>query len=304
MICGGLDIGGTKIEARLFDADLQPLALRRLPTPRGGFDDFAAAVADQIGWLDAQAGARVPVGIAIPGIVDPATGIATAANLPASGHAIAAELSAHAGRDLAVVNDAMAFALSEANGGAADGADSMAGVILGTGVAAGYCLSGRIPARHGGLAVEIGHVGIPARALSRHDLRPEPCGCGRIGCIETLLSGPGLTRIASARLGRPLTGEDIAAGLNAGDPAARAVFDIWADLAGEVLFTIQMMLDPQVIVIGGGLSRLPGVIAALEPALDRHRLGTAPLPRLTLARHGDSSGARGAAILARQIARA
>ena len=302
MKTGALDIGGTKIEARLFDEGMQPLASRRLPTPREGFDAFADAVVEQIGWLDAQAGARVAVGISIAGVVDPATGEAVAANLPTSGHRIAQELGARAGRDLAVLNDCMAFTWSEANGGAADGAAAAVGMILGTGISAGLCLDGRLPHRHAGLAVEIGHVGMPARALARWDLLPEPCGCGRIGCIEAHLAGPGLSRLALRRLGRAMTGQEIAAGLSAGDPGAGEVFGIWADLAGEVLFTIQMMLDPQVIVLGGGLSQLPGLVPALQDAMAARRMGTVPLPRLALARHGDASGARGAALVARAAA--
>ncbi len=290
--CGAIDLGGTKIEARLFGPGMETLASHRLPTPRGGFTTFLDALAAQVRWIEAEAlSDSLPIAIALPGIIDPQTGHVSAANIPTGEHSLAAAMAARIGRRLPLVNDAMAFAWSEAHGGAGAGASTVLGLILGTGVGAGVVVDGRLPVRHGGLAVEIGHTGMPARALLRHALPLWPCGCGRAGCVESYISGPGLVRLCEhAGLG-PLTPEAAAH-----EPRALA---LWADLVGEVLATAQLMFDPQVIVLGGGLSMLPDAAALLTAALDRLRLPAARMPAIRLARHGDSSGARGAAMLAR-----
>lgn len=295
MNSGAIDLGGTKIEARLFDAAMQTVATRRVATPQTDFDSFIAALVDQIRWLEVQAGdPALPTAISIAGVIDPETGIATAANIPVSGRNIGAALAAACGRTLPLFNDCMAFAWSEAHGGAGDGAASVLGLALGTGVGAGLVLDGRLPPRHAGLAVEIGHLGVPARALERHGLPSWPCGCGRTGCFEVYVSGTGLRNLAAW------------AGHDNPDPAAiaqdEAVMRIWADLAGEMLYAAQITLDPAVIVLGGGLSNIPGLPARLTDALARHRLGQARLPAIRPAMHGDSSGARGAALLAKEFA--
>lgn len=296
---GAIDLGGTKIEARLFDAALATLAVRRTPTPRDGFDAFLDALVGQVGWLGQQAGdAGLPVAISIAGMIEPATGIATASNIPVSGRNLGAELHRALGRPLPLVNDCMAFAYSEAHGGAGAGAASVLGLVLGTGVGAGFVLDGRLPPRHAGLAVEIGHLGVPGRALARHGLPLWSCGCGRDGCFENYVSGSGLRRLAEwAGLARTEPAQ--VAQRAHQDPAAARVMAIWADLAGEMLYAAQMMLDPQVIVLGGGLSNIPGLPQMLGAALARLRLGQARLPQIKVARHGDSSGARGAALMAR-----
>lgn len=285
MQSGAIDLGGTKIEARLFDGAMNSVATRRLPTPQDDFDSFIAALDMQVRWLEDQANdPRLPVAISIAGVIDPVTGLATAANIPVTGRDIGAALRCVCGRTLPLFNDAMAFACSEAHGGAADGAASVLGLVLGTGVGAGLVLDGRLAPRHAGLAVEIGHLGIPAAALDRHGLQPWPCGCGRTGCFETCVSGTGLRRLAER------------AGTTTDDAQVMAV---WADLAGEMLYAAQLMLDPEVIVIGGGLSNIPDLPDRLTGALSRLRLGQARLPAIRRALHGDSSGARGAALLAR-----
>ena len=301
MICGGLDIGGTKIEATLFDPDLAPLDRRRLPTPRDSADAFFAAVADQVGWLRGRAGGDLPVGIATTGMVEPDTGLAQTANLPISGEHMADRLTASVGRPLPVMNDSMALAFSEANGGAAEGATAAVGLILGTGVAAGYCVDGAPAPRFGGIAVEIGHSGMPARALARHGLGLWPCGCGREGCIEAYVAGPGLPRIADhLGLGR-IDAPDLCARAAGGEPGAERAMAIWADLAAEALEVLQLTIDPQVVVLGGGLSQMPGIVDRLTAALPPRLMAGTPMPTLRLAHFGDASGVRGAALLARRI---
>ena len=197
-----------------------------------------------------------------------------------------------AGRALPVMNDAMALAFSEANGGAGAAAGASVGLVLGTGLAAGLCIDGRPAPRHGGIAVELGHCGMPARALARHGLGLWPCGCGRQGCIESYVAGPGLARLADG-MGIPGGAKALADA-----PGAEAVLEIWADLAAEALEVLQMTLAPPVVVLGGGLSRMPGVVARLERALAPRLMAGVPPPALRLARFGDASGVRGAALLA------
>lgn len=302
MICAGLDIGGTKIEARLFHADLTATHSHRVPTPRDSADAFFAALGGQVAWLRAQAGADLPIGIAMTGVVEPGTGLAQTANLPISGQHMAERLTAVTGRPLPVMNDSMALAFSEANGGAADGAAAAVGLIFGTGVAAGVCLDGRPAARHGGIAVELGHCGMPGRALTRHGLGLWRCGCGRDGCIEAYVAGPGLVRLAAHMGLGDLAPPDLSARAATGDAAAKAVLAAWADLAAEALEILQMTIDPQIVVLGGGLSQMPGIVERLETALPARLMPGTPRPALRLARHGDASGVRGAALLARLIA--
>ncbi|MFT4012543.1 MAG: ROK family protein [Paracoccus sp. (in: a-proteobacteria)] len=292
---GAIDLGGTKIEARLFDGAMRTLAVRRVPTPRDSFDAFLAALVAQIRWMEGQADdPALPVAIAIAGLIDPQSGVATAANLPVSGRRLGAELARALGRALPLISDCMAFAYSEAHGGAADGAATVLGLILGTGVGAGLVVSGRVPPRHAGLAVEIGHLGMPARALARHGLPAWTCGCGRPACHETYIAAPGLARIAEWAGLAQTDPSRLAA-----DPAAAAVMRIWADLTAEMLYAAQLMLDPDVIVLGGGLSNIPDLPETLGAGLARLRLGQARLPAIRVAMHGDSSGARGAALMAR-----
>lgn len=294
--CGAIDLGGTKIEACLFDADARPLRARRTPTP-----EEAGALLDALErearWLAEEAGdPRLPLGIGLPGVVDPRTGAGLTANLPGGGD-IASALGRRLGRPVTAGNDALAFAVSEARGGAAEGARAAVGLILGTGVGGGYVLDGRPVPRHAGLSAEIGHVGMPATALARHGLLPWPCGCGRMGCIEAHVAGPGLARLAGLSDGQAVAGR-----LAAGDPAAEHAVAAWADLAGEALRVLHLLLDPEVIVLGGGLSLLPNAAERLAAALERHRLGPARLPAIRLARFGDASGVRGMALLARDAA--
>jgi N-acetylglucosamine kinase len=300
MTCGGIDIGGTKIEARLFSDDLATVEIRRISTPRDTLGNFIKALAEQIGWLEGltDAGNSLPVGIAIPGLIDPQTGRAFTSNLPASGHDIVSELAAVIGRRLPVMNDCQAFTLSEANGGAGEGFDTVVGLIMGTGVGAGLTHGSRLTRRLNGSALEVGHVGLPARTLQARGLPVWPCGCGKQGCFEQYVSGSGLAALGQFRLGRPIRAEEIVSLAEAGVAEPMAVMAEWAEIAAELLLTIQLAHDPDCIVIGGGLSGIPDVTTRLETAFGDLRLGEMRLPAIRVAIHGDSSGARGAAIMA------
>ncbi|MER5172839.1 ROK family protein [Thioclava sp. GXIMD2076] len=303
-ISGGIDLGGTKIEARLFGPGYQSIDSLRIPTPRGSFDSFLRALAKQIHWLEAQSGrgGKLPIGIGLPGIINGETGEAMAANIPITGVDLPAALTRTFGRALPLINDGQAFALSEAHGGAGLGAQSVLGLIMGTGIGAGHVLGGAPPYRRNIAGIEAGHLGIPAHLLARVDLPLRSCGCGKKGCFETYLSGPGLSEICRLKLGHPITPKDLGQAAEAGDPAAQSVLQIWAELMAELLLTLQITLDPDCIILGGGLSQLPDVTRHLTRAFATRRLGPMALPVLRLAAHGDSSGARGAAILAVQQA--
>jgi N-acetylglucosamine kinase len=299
MQSGGIDAGGTKLDAQLFDADMQVIGQRRIPAPRGDFDSFADALADQARWLMARSGTPdLPIGVGLPGIVDPATGATTAANLPATGRDVAAALRDRLGRDAVFGTDSVAFALSEARGGAADGARNVVGVVIGTGVGAAQIVDGAVPARANGMAVEIGHVGTSGRVLAAHGLAQRRCGCGRLGCIETWVAGPGLAKLAEHLLGEAVAPPDLPA-----HPGGERVIGIWADLAAEALDTLHLLLDPDCIVLGGGVSLLPGAPDRLMRAMAARRLGQVRLPEVRLARFGDASGGRGMALMARDALR-
>lgn len=299
MKCGAIDLGGTKIEARIFDDQMNTLETRRIPTPQDSFETFISDLASQIRWMEAQTNEpELPVAIAIAGVIDPQTGIATASNIPVSGRSTSEALTAELGRNLPLINDCMAFTYSEAHGGAADGVGSVLGIILGTGVGGGLVIDGNVPHRHAGLSVEIGHIGMSARALERHGLPLWQCGCGRAGCLEKYLSGTGMRRIAEWVGADNPDPQHIAAAAD-NDPKASKVMDIWSDLAGEMLYTAQLLFDPEVVVIGGGLSNIPDLPQRMSDALMRLRFGTSRPPSIRRAVHGDSAGARGAALMAK-----
>ncbi|WP_375262830.1 ROK family protein [Palleronia sp.] len=271
---GGIDLGGTKIEAQLFDPLGQPVGpALRVPAPRRSVADLVTALAGRITWLDAAAGRAEPVGLAHPGAVDPATRRLSAVNLVASGHALGPALTEVVGRDVPMLNDGLAVTLSEARGGAGTGR-VVPGIVAGTGLGGGVAIDGRVPPRAGGRGLGIGHVGLPARALKRHRLPLRPCGCGAEGCAEMYCSG---TAIAFLRKAVP------------GDPLS-----VRADLLA--LSAAILTLGPDAIVLCGGAPRIPRMDARLSRTLDRYALGGATPPPARRASFGDASGAQGAAL--------
>ena len=293
MIAAGMDIGGTKIEAQIFDADWQQVARHRAETP-DGYPEFLGAIADMAKWVEAQAG-RIPIGLGSAGLVSPETGMALTANLPATGHRLVEDVAAKVERKLPFINDSRALTLSEAVFGAGRGADPVVGLILGTGVGGGVAVNGQLLPGPRDLGGEFGHVAAPAHIVVRETLPVVTCGCGRPGCVETLISGPGLARIAKAKTGAALTPEDIAA-RRAGEADIAAVWAIWCALVADLLMTITLTIDPEVIVIGGGLSCIDGLTDDLSKALISANFQGYSVPQIRLAEGGDASGARGAAL--------
>jgi predicted NBD/HSP70 family sugar kinase/fructoselysine-6-P-deglycase FrlB-like protein len=301
---GAIDVGGSKIEAALFGEDMQPIEKRRIGTRKQSYAELLDAIVEQADWLQALAGKPTTIGIGLPGLIDPATGLSVTSNLPATGRSLGADLSARLGHPVPVENDCKCFALSEANGGAGEGYRTVFGLILGTGVGGGVCVDGLLVKGLNGLPGEVGHFGLPAEQVAKHGLPLVACGCGRTGCYETYVSGPGLSRLAAHVAGRPARAEEIVAAASNGEAAMQAVLDIWLCLLCELIHTIQLTIDADCVVIGGGLSRMEGLAEDLATAFDTHKLPGVRSPVFRIAEHGDASGTRGAAILARQAAEA
>ncbi len=300
----GIDLGGTKIEACLFNADLDPVLSRRIATPATSYPELVDALIAQYEWLCARAASdlghrgTLPLGIGIPGVIDRQTGLSKTANLRADGMPLRDDLSRRLGFAVPIENDCKCFALSEANGGAGAGYTTVFGLILGTGCGGGVCHHGKLVTGRNGLPGEVGHVGFPAHHPALRALPALVCGCGRIGCFETLVSGPGLRALALHLTGRETSPENIATGASGGDSALRQVFDTWLDILSELVHMLQLTIDPDCIVLGGGLSRIDGIVGLLADRFNLHRLQGMEAPVLLTARFGDSSGARGAAMLA------
>jgi predicted NBD/HSP70 family sugar kinase len=297
MIAAGIDLGGTKIEVQLFDAAWQVADRQRIATPPD-YPGLVAAMAGLVAWAEARSRPGLPVGVSAAGLVNPATGLALTANLAATGQPFPADIARAAGRPVTYLNDCRALTLSEAVFGAARGLSPAVGLILGTGIGGGVAVNGRLVEGPATLGGEFGHFAIAAAPVVAHALPVLRCGCGRPGCTETLIAGPGLSRLALALTGRTLTAPEIAA--LRGTPEGDRIWPVWGELAAEMLKTICLVLDPACIVLGGGLSRIEGITDDLAAALQATQLPGFAIPQLLLAEGGDASGARGAAYAALQ----
>ena len=293
----GIDLGGTKIAGIALDASGRARAQRRVPTPRGDYAGSVAAVAALVAALEAEAGGSGSVGIGMPGAITPATGLVKNANSHwLNGHPFAADLARALDRPVRVENDANCLAVSEAVDGAGAGARVVWGVILGTGVGSGLAIAGRTLTGRAAIAGEWGHNPLPA---PRDDERPGPaCYCGRRGCIETWLSGPGLAADHARRTGQAAgTAERVVAAARAGDAVASATLTAYLDRLGRAVAGVVNILDPDIVVLGGGLSRVPEIVDGLAEAAAPHVFTDAFDTPVRASLHGDASGVRGAAWL-------
>ena len=301
ILAAGIDLGGTKSEVQLFDKDWALVDLRRDATP-ASYDALVGMLSEQLRWVQDRAGHAIPVGIGAAGLVD-AEGNAFTANLPAMGRPLPADLAQAAGHAVTYVNDCRALALSEAVFGAGRGHATVMSLIMGTGVGGGVAHDGALRPGPAGTGGEFGHMPVSGPALLTHGLAMRDCGCGRRGCVESYVSGPGLARIAQELTGRDMSPADIGAA-RASDPAAGRVWAAWRDLAADMALALVQAVDPDVIVLGGGLSRIDGLASELGEALAAAQIPGFGVPPLVLAEGGDASGARGAALAASQEARA
>ncbi|MGD9538172.1 MAG: ROK family protein [Alphaproteobacteria bacterium] len=293
----GVDMGGTKIEALALGDDGAERLRLRIETPRGNYRATVGAVADLVGRIEAELGKTGTVGVGIPGAVSPLTGVIKHANSTwMIGKPFERDLSERLGRPVRLANDADCFALSEATDGAGAGAGTVFGVILGTGTGGGIVVNGRLLSGPNAIAGEWGHNPLP---WPRDDERPgPPCWCGKAGCIETFLSGPALARDYAASGGEAVPAEEVAARIAAGEPMALGALDRYVDRLGRALATVVNLIDPDVIVLGGGVSNIDALYAPLPERLGRYVFSHEPIvTRVVRARFGDSSGVRGAAWL-------
>jgi fructokinase len=298
----GIDLGGTKIEGLALAADGRELIRHRVAAPRGSYDDTIAAIVDIVRHLarsaEAASAAKADytVGVGIPGAMSPATGLIKTANTSwLTGRAFERDLARALERPVRLANDANCFALSEATDGAAAGAAIVFGVIVGTGTGGGLVVHGRVVTGANAIAGEWGHNPLPAQD---DDERPGPqCYCGRSGCIETFLSGPALARDYVAHGGEDLAAIDVAARAEAGDARAAACLDRYERRFARAIAAVINVVDPDVIVLGGGLSNMRGLYERVPARWAAHVFSDRVDTRLVPAKYGDASGVRGAAWL-------
>lgn len=292
----GVDLGGTKIEAIALGRGGAVVGRRRVPTPRGDYEASLRTIAALVTDLEKVAGRTANVGVGMPGSLSPATGLVKNANsVWLNGRPLAEDLGRVLPRRLRFANDANCFALSEAVDGAAAGASTVFGVIVGTGTGGGVVLDRRVWTGPNAIAGEWGHNPLP---WPGDDERPGPgCYCGLAGCIETYLSGPGLMRDHAAATGEALEPGQIVARAAAGDSGAEAALVRYEDRMARATASVINVLDPDVIVLGGGLSNLQRLYESLPRLWPRYVFSDRVDTRLLPPKHGDSSGVRGAAWL-------
>jgi fructokinase len=295
----GIDLGGTKIEILALAPDGSELLRKRIPTPRDSYGSVVASICRLVLDTEKTLGRRGTVGLAIPGIVSPKTGLVKNANSTVLiGHPLDKDLSAALERPVRAANDANCFALSEATDGAAAGCEIVFGIIAGTGVGGGVCVNGKALTGAHAIAGEWGHNPLPA---AWPDEIPGPqCYCGKRGCIESWCSGPALAAQFASATGRALRPTEIAAAARNGDAAARNVMDIYLDRFARAIATLVNVLDPHAIVMGGGLSNIEQFYTQLPERVERYGFNPEGETVMVRNRHGDSSGVRGAAWLWRE----
>ncbi|TVQ86260.1 MAG: ROK family protein [Chromatiaceae bacterium] len=295
----GVDLGGTKIEAAVLAADGRFLARRRIATPRGDYAASIAAIAALVTQLECEFGPVEGIGVGTPGAISPVNGrLRNANSVWLNQRPLRQDLEQALGRAVRLANDADCFALSEATDGAGAGAHSVFGVILGTGTGGGIVVAGRLLQGPNAIAGEWGHNPLPWPQPA--ELPGPPCYCGRQGCIETFLSGPGLAADMRRATGRDLDPRAIAAAAAAGDSAAEAALVRYEDRLGRALAAVINLLDPTVIVLGGGISNLARLYRHLPDLIRPWVFSDALATRICPPRFGDSSGVRGAAWLWRR----
>jgi fructokinase len=297
MIRIGIDLGGTKIEGIAIDRNGQELARRRIGTPRGNYAATLDAISGLVTWLEGEAGGgRATVGIGIPGVVSPRTGLVKNANSTwLIGHPLDRDVAERLDRQVRIQNDANCFAVSEAADGAGAGFHTVFGVIIGTGTGAGIVVGGKVLTGRNAIAGEWGHTSLPWPSVAEH---PGPaCYCGRPGCIETWVSGPGCAADHERVTGQKLSAPEIVELAETGDEAAIATLERYEDRLARGLTMVIDVLDPDVIVLGGGMSNVGRLYRTLPALLNRWCFSDGIDTPIVKALHGDSSGVRGAAWL-------
>ena len=292
----GIDLGGTKIEALAIDRTGKELVRHRIDTPRDDYHATLAAMAGLVQRIERETGTKGTVGAGIPGCVSSVTGLVKNSNSTwLNGRPVDRDLSAALGREVRVANDANCLAVSEATDGAAAGKRVVFGVILGTGCGGGVAIDGHVHAGPNGVGGEWGHNPLP---WARPEELPGPeCYCGKRGCLEMWISGTGVARDHKIVTGKEKTTREIMEGFHAGDPEAAATVARFEDRLARGLAHVVNMLDPDVLVFGGGLSKTEYLYREIPRLLPKYVFGGEVATPVLQAKYGDSSGVRGAAWL-------
>lgn len=289
----GLDLGGTKMEAVLLDDTGEIVWRERRPTPAEDYQAIIETIAALVAQAAIETAQEMTVGIGMPGSLSPKTGLVRNSNTQClNGQAIKQDLESAMAREVRLANDANCFALSEATDGAGAGAQSVFGVIIGTGCGGGLVFDGKLQNGANGIGGEWGHN--PLAAPTADELPGPPCYCGRHGCNEVWISGSGFARDHEAIAGEKLTAEQIIASDSA---AAKASFERLCDRIARALGAVINVVDPDVIVLGGGLSNVDALYTHIPEIWDGYIFSDVIETRLVKNKHGDSSGVRGAAWL-------
>ncbi len=297
----GIDVGGTKIELAVFSHDLTFVNAWRESTPMYDYARFIKTVSNMVAAAEEEIGSRASVGIGLPGMIDP-RGLTTCPNVPAvTGKNTVADIEAALDRSVGIGNDARNFALSEANGGAGEGYERVLGIIIGSGLGGGLCINGKVFSGSNNIAAEWGHMLLPAVLQQRYNLPLRECGCGASGCIEQYFSGPGLVWLYEHLTGRNLDTPIASDVLHMNDQDAVKVADAYIDGLATCLSQLLIYYDPDVIVVGGGVSKETEMLARLPGAFPKVPYDGKNVPEILRPKFGDSSGVRGAAILGKRL---
>ena len=292
----GVDLGGTKIEAVALDDTGSELAKQRVATPRGNYPGTLDAIAELVSALEQQTGQSGTVGVGMPGSFSTVTGVVRNANSTwLIGQPFDHDLQARLGREVRFANDANCLAVSEAVDGAGAGAAVVFAVILGTGVGGGVALNGKVHNGHNAIGGEWGHN--PLGWMEPEEFPGPDCYCGKRGCIETFVSGTGFEQYFLRTTGERIRGLEIVARAASGDADADAALQRYEHRLARSIATLANVLDPDVFVLGGGMSNLPQIYETLSRLVPNWTLGGEFTTPIRPAKHGDSSGVRGAAWL-------
>lgn len=297
----GLDIGGTKIELAAFNDKLEKLYSERVPTPQTSYEDWLSAVETLVRHADQKFGTQGSVGLGLPGFVNRETGLAKISNIRvADGKNIVQDLSERLEREVRAENDANCFALSEAWDDSNQQYPTVLGLILGTGFGGGLVFDGKVHSGKIGMAGEVGHIQLNYHALKLLGWDNAPiyeCGCGNKACLDTYLSGRGFEMLYRDLVGEAIDAKTIILRFYEGEPKTVKFVEMFIELMAISIGNLITVLDPDMIVFGGGLSNFDHIYDALPKALPAHLMQNAKVPAIKKAIHGDSGGVRGAAAL-------
>lgn len=297
----GLDIGGTKMELAVFNEKLEKLHSERVATPQTSYEDWLQAIEKLVKNADQMFATQGTLGIGVPGFVNRDTGIAEITNIRvADGKAIATDLQARLGREIRIENDANCFALSEAWDEENQSFSTVLGLIIGTGFGGGLVFNGKAHSGQIGMAGEVGHTQLNYHALQILGWDNAPiyeCGCGNKACLDTYISGRGFELLYRDLVGETLSAKTVIERFYQQEPKTVAFVEQYIELMAASIATLITVLDPDMIVFGGGLSNFEYIYQALPKVLPHYLMRSAKVPVIKQAIHGDSGGVRGAAAL-------